>query len=627
MGVPVIFKGYIPTDGKKPITKYTDPKNWLKKETVEGGGSYAGLLAERAVLVDIDDDGQADILLNIIKSLKIKCVVNRTDRGAHFFFIGHKLEGTKTHVKNAIGLTTDYKLGSKNGIAILKLDGIEREEIYRTDDIEELPAWLYPVENAPDFNALEDGDGRNNALFAYILALQGAGLTKDQSRATIRIINKYVFKQSLKGDEIETILRDESFPADSFYKNNKLLVRKFEEHFCQEANIIKIDNKLHYYDSGCYREGQERIRGKMLSYLPDLSYAQRTEVLRRSIDRISYSHPRGPASIIAFKNGNYNIQTGELTPHNPADIITNVVNWNYREGAYNELTDRTLDKLACHDPTIRALLEELIGYCLYRRNELGKAFILLGDTQNGKSTFLNMLIVLLDADNISALSLEDLNQQFKTEGLFNMLANIGDDISDSWIPDPSLFKKIVTGDYITVEKKFNDAYKFKPYSKLIFSANTMPRINDKTGAVKRRLIPVPFKATFSKADPDFDPFISDKLTTCDSMEYLVQVGLDGLLRVLNNNAFSINDEIKRELNTIDEINNPILGFIEDIGEENIIERTTAEVYDKYRSYCIENGLRDPMAMNGFVRGINTQMKTTATRRMIQGENFKLFERV
>lgn len=238
-----------------------------------------------------------------------------------------------------------------------------------------------------------------------------------------------------------------------------------------------------------------------------------------------------------------------------------------------------------------------------------------------------MLIVLLDADNISALSLEDLNQQFKTEGLFNMLANIGDDISDSWIPDPSLFKKIVTGDYITVEKKFNDAYKFKPYSKLIFSANTMPRINDKTGAVKRRLIPVPFKATFSKADPDFDPFISDKLTTCDSMEYLVQVGLDGLLRVLNNNAFSINDEIKRELNTIDEINNPILGFIEDIGEENIIERTTAEVYDKYRSYCIENGLRDPMAMNGFVRGINTQMKTTATRRMIQGENFKLFERV
>lgn len=33
----VIFKGYIPTDGKKPITKYTDPKNWLTKETVEGG--------------------------------------------------------------------------------------------------------------------------------------------------------------------------------------------------------------------------------------------------------------------------------------------------------------------------------------------------------------------------------------------------------------------------------------------------------------------------------------------------------------------------------------------------------------------------------------------------------------
>lgn len=622
MSQPVIFKGYIPTDGKRPITKYTDPANWLTRDVVEGGGSYAGLLSENAVLVDIDDDVQADILLNIVKSENIKCVVNRTNRGAHFFFIGHKLDGTKTHVKNALGLTTDYKMGSKNGIAILKLDGVEREEIYRTVDIEELPAWLYPVENAPDFMDMGEG-GRNTSLYAYILALQGAGLTKEQSRTTITLINKHVFKQSLSASEIETILRDESFPEDSFYKGKTLLVRKFEEHFVQEANIIKIDNVLHFYDEGKYTSGEQRIRGKMLGYLPDLSKSQRDEILNRSMDRIAHSQERSEAHIIAFRNGNYNLKTGELLPHNPCDVMTNIIDWDYNEVAYNEVTDRTLDNLACNDPDIRALLEELIGYCFYRRNELGKAFILLGDTQNGKSTFLNMLHKLLGSDNVSRLSLEELNQQFKTEGLFNMLANIGDDISDNWLPDPSLFKKIATGDYITAEKKYQDAFKFKPYAKLIFSANTMPRIADRTGAVKRRLIPIPFRAVFSKDDPSYDPHIIDKLTTSDSMEYLVQIGIKGLERVLVDNEFSINDEIKKELKTIDELNNPILGFVEECGE--IVDRTTSEIYDKYRDYCVENGLREPMAMNGFVRAINGQLGTVANRRMVGGVRYRFFE--
>ena len=56
--------------------------------------------------------------------------------------------------------------------------------------------------------------------------------------------------------------------------------------------------------------------------------------------------------------------------------------------AYSEIVDKTLNKLACGDKQIRALLEELIGFTFYRRNELRKAFILVGDKSNGKSTYL-----------------------------------------------------------------------------------------------------------------------------------------------------------------------------------------------------------------------------------------------
>ena len=60
--------------------------------------------------------------------------------------------------------------------------------------------------------------------------------------------------------------------------------------------------------------------------------------------------------------------------HDPAKqlVITNKIPWDYNPDAYNELADETLDRLACNDPVIRMLLEECIGYCFYRRNELGK---------------------------------------------------------------------------------------------------------------------------------------------------------------------------------------------------------------------------------------------------------------
>ena len=61
------------------------------------------------------------------------------------------------------------------------------------------------------------------------------------------------------------------------------------------------------------------------------------------------------------------------------------------KGLFRKVTDKTLDKIACGDTNIRALLEEAAGFCLFRRNELGKAFILTGTGSNGKSTYLNML--------------------------------------------------------------------------------------------------------------------------------------------------------------------------------------------------------------------------------------------
>ena len=149
------------------------------------------------------------------------------------------------------------------------------------------------------------------------------------------------------------------------------------------------------------------IAGVMRSYIPNIKKSQKTEVIDYMYD-MTEEKEQSDANLIAFNNGIYDLVTGELKPFSTDIVITNKIPWDYKPDAYSKLADSTLNKLACGDAAIRALLEECIGYCFYRRNELGKAFILTGDKSNGKSTFLDCVKAILGDRNISALDLKEL---------------------------------------------------------------------------------------------------------------------------------------------------------------------------------------------------------------------------
>lgn len=158
-------------------------------------------------------------------------------------------------------------------------------------------------------------------------------------------------------------------------------------------------------------------------------------------------------------------------------------------------------------------MEEVIGYLFYRRNELRKSFILVGDKANGKSTYLDMLKTLLGDSNTSALDLAELGERFKTAELFGKLANIGDDIGDEFIANPAIFKKLVSGDRVNAERKGQDPFDFSSYAKLLFSANSMPRIRDKTGAVLDRHRARAFQGDVFERRPRFRPRTSSTNST------------------------------------------------------------------------------------------------------------------
>lgn len=495
-----LFKGYVETKDKKCIEKFKNRNDFKTYEQVKLLDEFAGILDKDTILIDIDDIETSDIIFRIVKDLELKCRVYKTTKGKHFLFKNSdgKILSNKTACSLSIGLQADIKLGTRNSYEVLKYKGKERKILldFPENEIQEVPKLFYPIKKKCNFRKLEEGDGRNQVLYNHILTLQSENFSINDIKNTIKVINKYVFSNSLDDKELEVILRKEAFQKISFFEGTTFLFDNFAKHLKSNNNIIKVDNQICMYSNGYYAQNTKIIETEMINQISRLNATKRKEVLQY-LELICENTKRASAEYICFNNGIYNITTGELKEFGPQYIVTNKVLWNYKADAYCEVTDKTLNKLACGDVGIRLLLEEVIGYCFYTRNELGKAFMLTGDGSNGKSTFLTMIKTIIGLDNIASLDLKELGERFKNSQLVGKLVNIGDDIGEEFIIDTSIFKKLVTGERMTVEQKGKDPYQFNNYSKLLFSANKIPRMKDSTGAVKRRLVIIPFDAKFS----------------------------------------------------------------------------------------------------------------------------------
>lgn len=624
-----LYKGYVETKDKKCIEKFKGCTDFKTYEQVESLPEFAGILAENTILVDLDDGKQAEILMNIVENLQLDCKVIDTTRGKHFLFHNTKIKSCSTHSTLAVGLTADIKVGFKSSYEVLKVNGEERFIEWDAEeghDYQEIPKWLFPVKTKADFLTMDAGDGRNQALFNYILTLQSSGFTVEECRECITLLNRYVLKESLSDSELEVILRDDAFKKPIFFDGNTLLHEKFAEYLKNAKHIVKINNQLHIFKDGIYVPGYRAIEGEMIQLIPHLRDAQRKEVLKY-LELIAEPAKAADANFIAFKNGVYDVAHEVMVPPSPDLILTNRIEHNFNPAAYSELMDSTLNKLACQDKDIRALLEECVGYCFYRRNELGKAFILTGDKSNGKSTFLDVVAAILGEDNISTLDIKELGDRFSTSMMFGKLANIADDIGDDFLQGTqvSVFKKVVTGNRIKAERKGQDPFEFSPYVKILASANEIPRMKDKTGAVLRRLVIIPFNATFSKDDPDYRPFIKYDLMQPEALEYMIALGMEGLKRVISNRAFTVPTLVQEQLDEYEESNNPIIAFLKDVELSELENEPTSDVYRRYNLFCTENSLQ-AMSAIAFTKQLCRRCGFTLTRKRVDGEIKRVYEK-
>lgn len=407
----------------------------------------------------------------------------------------------------------------------------------------------------------------------------------------------------------------------------QILIGKFSDFLIDEYNIITINEQINTYRDGVYVPGEKVIEQSMLKYFPNIRQSQRKEVLSQIVLKAEECNNMNKyLNLIAFKNGVYNIATGELLPFSKKHIVPNKIDWNYNPDAYSKDVDTLLDKISCHDSEIRAIMEEMIGYTLYRSLEKQVAFILVGEGSNGKSTYTKLIRHLIGDRNYSSVELPEFSSdRFAAAELFGKIANIGDDISGEYISDPSMFKSLASGETIRAQRKFGQPFDFDPYATHIYSANRIPRVKDADGGVRRRMKIIPFDAYFNPAAPDFDPGIATRIifgskecSADDSMSYLINLSLAGLQRVLSTN-FTVSEKCLKAIEEYDKECNPTLEWCEEYLERfnSFDMKVRDDVYADYTKWAFESGQKS-LSKNKLVQFVNERYKTKVEPKYHQG---------
>ena len=326
------------------------------------------------------------------------------------------------------------------------------------------------------------------------------------------------------------------------------------DYIIKNNHIVSIGDIVYLYEEGIYKEDR---KGKKLKFIiQNLIYKEFQN--SRTINRIYELVLIQPSirkdytqlnqyhySCINFKNGMLDVNTMELLPHKPEYYSMNQIPHNFKHITKADLEkyphSQQFLKTSFNIPDIDTMFQYM-GVCM-THNMLYQIFLLLlGEGANGKSLLIDMFNAVIGEKNISSLSMDKLTQRFFSSQLLFKLANTCADISKITIEDDAELKKIVGGDMIQAEFKGKDSFSFRPYAKMLFSANRFPHVDDKSNGFKRRLRVI----EMNKEPKEKDVYLKEKML--EELEFWVYMAVQGLKKVLaQNNVFeSENSKKTRE---------------------------------------------------------------------------------
>ncbi len=396
-----------------------------------------------------------------------------------------------------------------------------------------------------------------------------------------------------------TPIRAVADPKADGSPTGKPSTRELAEQLAVADSYAVGGQQLYAFLDGCYKPGERHLQQRIVELLEDGWSKRKAEEIVAFL-RITSPElwARPPLGVVNVPNGLLDVETRELKPHTPEHLSPVRIAAAYDPAADCPAID---DFLKSTIPDLIPLFMEIVGYLLTPDNRQQKAVMLKGQGGTGKTTALEVLSALLGHENVSTVDLHRLEEdRFAAADLYGVLANVFADLPSHALNSSSIFKSITGGDYIRGERKHRDAFKFKPYCRLLFSANEAPPTADNSDAFFERWLIVPFDHKHRGTGHE-DKALLPKLTTNRELSGLLNRALDGLDRLRCQNGFTrtaTTDEAGERFR-IDA--DSAAGFCDEgcmIHDGARIAKPT--LFKAYKAWCEENNRR-PLASVRFSR--------------------------
>lgn len=244
------------------------------------------------------------------------------------------------------------------------------------------------------------------------------------------------------------------------------------------------------------------------------------------------------------------------------------------------------------DKGTRKFLQEYIGLCLIPDTRYRTAAFLFGEGSNGKGLFLDTVSKLF-GKSLTAIPLHKLNNRFEVGYIRNKLINICGDIDSQYLKDTGTIKALIGGDILRGERKHGRSFNFRPVARLLFSANRLPRVADKTHAWYSRWRFIEFPNTFP-VNPEFKINFNKKVNK--ELPGILAWAVKGLMRLEYNNKFTEGEAMKKAEDEYKQENDSVLYFtstaleqVKHEGQETSLPQRV--VWRTYNEWCEQEGLK------------------------------------